>query len=321
MTLGFLVVALGAAVLAAHLLRRPVTQGSRAVAVALPPRVVLPPAPMAAPPPSLPLAQPRPQAGPPPSLEAPQPERHGSEAQPAWLRFAAAAPRLRDKPLVAIVIDDLGLDHARTERAIALPPAVTLSFLAYAPGLPALTAAARGKGHELIVHVPMEPLNAHVDMGPNGLATTLSRGEVLRRLDWDLDRFEGYVGINNHMGSRFTSDGEAMRWVMEALKARGLMFLDSRTIANSVGAKAAAAGGVPYAERDVFLDDDQRAPAVEEQLRAVEAVARRRGSAIAIGHPHDATTAALSAWIATLSEKGLVLVPLTEIVKARLKIG
>jgi polysaccharide deacetylase 2 family uncharacterized protein YibQ len=155
-------------------------------------------------------------------------------------------------------------------------------------------------------------------MGPNGLATTQPKEEVLRRLTWDLDRFDGYVGINNHMGSRFTGDAQAMGWVMDELKNRGLMFLDSRTIATSIGAKAAAAEGVPFAERDIFLDDEQNATAVDQQLKEVEALAKKKGTAIAIGHPHDVTITALIGWIASLPQKGIVLVPLTEVVKTRL---
>jgi polysaccharide deacetylase 2 family uncharacterized protein YibQ len=250
----------------------------------------------------------------------PRPEtKTPSGVQPAWLRFATTAPvDVRDKPRVAIVIDDLGLDRARTERVIALAPALTLSFLAYSGDLPRLTEAARRAGHEMIVHVPMQPVNTKIDMGPNGLATNQPKEEVLRRLDWDLGRFDGYVGINNHMGSRFTGDAQAMGWVMDELKARGLMFLDSRTIAGSLGAKAAAADGVPYAERDVFLDDEQTAGAVDQQLKEVEAIAKKKGTAIAIGHPHDVTIAALTSWIASLPQKGIVLVPLTDIVKIRL---
>jgi polysaccharide deacetylase 2 family uncharacterized protein YibQ len=284
--------------------------GGTAVA---PPPAVAPPSGQIAllPPPAVP--------GAPPSVAPLNPPSAQSGEQPAWLRYATTAPvDVRDRPRVAIVIDDLGLDRPRTERVIALPAAVTMSFLAYSGELAHFTDEARRNGHEMIVHVPMEPVNAKIDMGPNGLATNQTHDEVLRRLDWDLGRFDGYVGINNHMGSRFTGDAEAMGWVMEDLKSRGLMFLDSRTIGTSIGAKAAAAAGVPFAERDVFLDDDQSAYAVQQRLREVEAIARRKGTAIAIGHPHDATIDALISWIAKLPSKNIVLVPLTDIVKARM---
>lgn len=262
------------------------------------------------PPPKAPAHE---EAPPPAVTRAPAPV-------PAWRRFAAPVPEGGEKLRVAIVIDDCGLDRKRTERAIALPAAVTLSFLPYAEELPRQTAAARHNGHELLVHVPMQPINAHVDMGPNGLAIDQSHDEVLRRLRWNLDRFDGYVGINNHMGSRFTADAEAMHWVLSELKGRGLLFLDSRTIGNSVGELVAVTEDVPSAARDVFLDDDQQAVAVEARLRDVEVVAKKKGTAIAIGHPHDATLAALNTWIAGLPRQGIALVPLTDIVKSRMTI-
>ncbi len=265
-------------------------------------------------PPDVQTQQPQ-QAILPPRPVQTQPPKEGD--QPAWIKFAGLSLANGDRPRVAIVIDDLGLDRARTARAIGLPAAVTLSFLAYAGDLPRQTAAARANGHELLVHVPMEPVSVRQDMGPNGLKTSQPRDEVLRRLRWDLDRFDSYVGINNHMGSRFTGDGEAMGWVLAELKARGLLFLDSRTIAATTGEKVAAAEGVPFVSRDVFLDDDQSAVVVRERLRDVEVLAKRHGSAVAIGHPHDATLDALVGWIGTLSQKGLVLVPLTDIAKLR----
>ena len=260
---------------------------------------------------------------PPREIESPVPPvapiPHASE-RPPWLRFAVAAPPAGNRPRVAIVIDDCGLDRARTERTIALPATVTMSFMTYAPDVQRQTEQARRAGHELLVHVPMEPISTSMDMGPNGLAIDQPRDEVLRRLRWGLERFDGYVGINNHMGSRFTADAEAMGWVLGELKARGLLFLDSRTVGHSAGEAVAASLELPFAGRDVFLDDEQTADAVEARLKDVEAVARRHGTAIAIGHPHDATLAALNLWIAELARDNIVLVPLTDIVKTRMAV-
>lgn len=246
------------------------------------------------------------------------PPAKSDAAQPAWLRYAVAPPPVpHGRARVAIVIDDLGLDRRRTERTIALKGPLTLSFLAYADDLPHLTEEAHRAGHELLVHVPMEPISRAEDMGPNGLAIALSHDELLRRLRWDLGRFDGYVGINNHMGSRFTSDTPAMTAIMTELKARGLLFIDSRTIASTVAAEVAGRLGVPNASRDVFLDNESSATAVGERLAALEAMARRHGSAIAIGHPHDGTLAELTLWLDKLESKGLVLVPVSTIVKER----
>lgn len=243
-----------------------------------------------------------------------RPPPHASE--PPWLRFAAAEPPSAGRPRIAIVIDDLGVDRPRTERAIGLKAPVTLSFMAYAGDLPRFAEEAHRAGHELLLHVPMEPMSPAEDMGPNGLATGLSRGELLRRLRWDLSRFDGYVGINNHMGSRFTSDAASMMPVLEELKARGLLFLDSRTAATTTGSGLAQKLGVPNAERDVFLDDEVDARAIDAQLKELEAVARKNRTAIAIGHPHDATIERLAHWIDSLPAKGLVLVPVSAVVRA-----
>ena len=215
--------------------------------------------------------------------------------------------------MVAVVIDDMGLNRALSRRAVALR-GLTLSYLPYGEDLPAQTAEARAAGHELLVHVPMSP-EGHENPGPHALTPNLPPAEIARRLDWALTRFSGYVGINNHMGSRFTADEPGMAEVLEQLKSRGLLFLDSRTTPHTVGPAVAHRLGVPLAERNVFLDNVETVDAVRRQLAELEATARRDGAAIAIGHPKDATLKALAPWLAGLEAKGLVLVPLSAIVR------
>jgi uncharacterized protein len=228
------------------------------------------------------------------------------------------APPTGDRPLVAIVFDDLGLDRTRTAQAIRLRAPLTMSFMTYANDLGEQTAAARRAGHELFLHVPMQAVDRHADPGQHALFTALSREENLAQLRWGLGRVASFVGINNHMGSKFTADAHSMMPVMEELRARGLVFLDSRTSPSSAGIRLAVAYGVPHAARDVFLDDDQTAVSIARQLARLEQIARRHGSAIAIGHPHDATIAALRAWLPVLVEKGFALVPVSAVVRHRM---
>jgi uncharacterized protein len=262
----------------------------------------------AAPPPVAPAEQ----ASLPPATTVPAPT---PPALPAWQRFAVPSPEIQGRPLIAIIIDDMGLERTNADRVVALPGPLTLSFMTYAEDVAKQAGQARRHGHELMMHVPMEPLDGELDAGPQALLDRLPADELLRRLRWDLSRFDGYVGINNHMGSRFTQSRDGMRLVLQEVKARGLLFIDSRTIADSVGGKLAAELGVPHADRDVFLDNEQEAAAVEQQLARTEEVARRRGYAIAIGHPHDATIAALTRWLPTLERRGFVLVPVSAIVR------
>jgi len=117
------------------------------------------------------------------------------------------------------------------------------------------------------------------------------------------------------MGSRFTSDVPSMLPVIDELHNRGLLFLDSRTAATTVGEMLARREGVPTVARNVFLDDEVSAPAIGARLADAEQAARHKGAAVAIGHAHDATLAALAAWLPGLAAKQLVLVPLTTIIR------
>jgi polysaccharide deacetylase 2 family uncharacterized protein YibQ len=235
---------------------------------------------------------------------------------PTWLRNAVTKPLLDDRPAIVVVLDDLGMNRANTAELNQLKAPLTLAFLPYAGALERQTKAARAAGHELLLHVPMEPVGKEWP-GPGALISSLDDQEMLRRLRMQLQSFDGFVGINNHMGSLLTTDRRRMALVMAELHRRGLLFLDSRTTGASVAAAEAHRVGVPHAVRDVFLDNDLDAPHIHHQLAAVERVARRHGMAIAIGHPHDATIAALRHWLPTLEAKGFALVPISTIVARR----
>jgi len=252
---------------------------------------------------SLPLRGPQP---------APIPDNSG---KPAWVRYAVPPPNIGNKPMIAVVIDDLGVDRRRSEKVVGLPGPLTLAWMTYADNLRGVTQLARGRGHELMVHMPMQPMSESYDPGPDVLEVGLKADELRRRIRWGLNRFDGFVGINNHMGSRFTADRAGMSVVMEEIKARGLLFLDSVTTQKSVAPDLARQYDVPFAARHVFLDNDMSVTAVREQLAKTESYARKHGAAIAIGHPHDGTIEALSGWLPSLAAKGFVLVPVTTIVR------
>lgn len=235
----------------------------------------------------------------------------------AWRRHASGTTRgpAGEAPEIAIVIDDLGLNRANARQVLDLPAPLTLAFMTYAPKVASLTKQARANGHELMVHVPMQPADPDTNPGPRVLRGGLAKAELLARLRWGLSRFDGYVGINNHMGSAFTTNRDGMGIVIDELRQRGLLFLDSVTSGGTVGADVAAETGVPYARRDIFLDNERDATAIRRQLAKVERVARERGHAIAIGHPHDETIAVLRDWLRKAPERGLRLVPISALVR------
>jgi polysaccharide deacetylase 2 family uncharacterized protein YibQ len=239
-----------------------------------------------------------------------------SERQQTWRRNAVPFRDLASKPLIAIVIDDVGIDRPHSKRAWELPGPLTMSFLPYAKDLRAQAKAARARGQELMLHLPMEP-GGHADPGPNALLVSLGESELKHRVATALDSFDGYVGVNNHMGSRFTAYRPGMETVLRQFKARGLLFLDSRTTPSSVGDQVAHELGVPSVARNVFLDDDMSVAAVRHKLAETEAVARRQGFAVAIGHPHEATIQALAEWLPGVADKGFALAPLSAVLRKR----
>jgi uncharacterized protein len=283
-----------------------------------PPSHPKPPAPKAKPMPP-PVREPEIAIAPqPPAVTPPAPVVPTPAGEPpAWRRYAARSPAAEGRPMLAIVIDDLGLQPKRLAQIALLPGPLTFAFLPYGVELNSQVEAARARGHEVIVHLPMEALHQE-DPGPNALLIGLERGEFDRRLRWSLERFGGYVGVNNHMGSKYTRDAQAMAPVIAELKARGLLFLDSRTVPDTVGAELARKAGVPATSRDVFLDFDQAPDKVRAELERAEALARQRGAAVAICHPHDTTLAVLAERLPGLIARGVVLVPISAIVARRL---
>jgi len=235
-----------------------------------------------------------------------------------WESRAIPAPSIRTGAYVAIIIDDMGMDRARAARLAALPGPLTFSYLAYAPDIDAQSRGARANGHEIMLHMPMEP-EGRDDPGPGALRISLTDDEIRARTAASLDRLPLAVGLNNHMGSKFTRDPRAMRPVLAELAARGLLFVDSRTSGSSVGLDVAKQSGVAAAGRDVFLDNEIDARAIRVQLAELERVASRRGSAIAIGHPHEATIEALAQFLPGMQARGLQLVAASAIVRQRLR--
>jgi polysaccharide deacetylase 2 family uncharacterized protein YibQ len=231
---------------------------------------------------------------------------------PEWLTHIVrrVVPLPVPNPVIAICIDDLGEDLAGTDRAMALPKDVALSFLPYAEATPFLAQEAESKGHIVLAHVPMEALS-HTDPGP--MALTVGAADIAGRIAWNIARVPGLSGINNHEGSRFTQDAASLAPVMRALAARHLFFFDSRTGPQSRAMDVAQGLGVMTAGRDIFLDDVVSEDAVRRQLDALAVTARRQGAAI--GHPHDVTLKVLAEWLA--QNHGVELVTLSEAMKRK----
>ena len=248
----------------------------------------------------------------------PSHERENND-NPLWLKNALPIIPHKVKSQIAIIIDDVGLDQKRAREVMDLPSFVTVSLMSYAHNAQDWADLARSKGHELMMHVPMQPVYQNINPGPDALRNDLSPEEIRQRLEVNLSHFTGYIGINNHMGSQFTQNSRGMSIVMDVLHEKGLAFIDSVTIGNSVGYSVASHFNVPTAARDIFIDNELNRSSINSLLSQLETLAQRHGTAIAIGHPHDVTIEALKAWLPTLEAKGIELVPVSSIIVAREK--
>lgn len=229
-------------------------------------------------------------------------------------RYSLKNPNPDSPARIAIMIDDMGVNRRLSKAMVEFDSVpLTLAFLPYAENLSVLTKPAQANGHELMIHMPMEPMNSKIDTGPIALKSHMKRAEVDSMLDKAFASFDGYRGLNNHMGSRLTQDSERMEWVMEALAKRDLFYVDSKTIQSSIAADKAQEAGLDYAIRDVFLDHEDTPEFVSGALQKLERVALERGHAIAIGHPKAVTLAGLRAWVPTLEARGFEIVPVSEL--------
>ena len=252
--------------------------------------------------------------------EAALPQVAAPPILPPWQRNALPFDAADTRPRIAIVVSGLGMSSAATEAAIKqLPGPISLSFTPYSRRLNEWIALARVSGHEVLLDLPMEPTSyPEDDPGPQALLTALSERQNLERLDWALRRATGIVGVTAVMGSRFLTSEAHMTPILNELKTRGLLFLDSRASETSVAGPLAQQIGLANAVNDRFLDRAQVSRvAIDARLTQLERIARTEGFAVAIGQPYPATIERLRAWAAEVQTRGFVLAPLSTVAAER----
>lgn len=200
---------------------------------------------------------------------------------------------LTDRPLVAIVIDDMGYRQNTGKALLALDLPLSFAFLPFTPFAAELQQEARDKGRDMLLHLPLEPVNPKWNPGPGALTTAMDAKTMASRLDADLRAVPTAIGISNHMGSRFTASPQAMRALLPLVRTRNLFFLDSVTASKSVAYDLALEMGVKTARRTVFLDNDQNPDKIMAQLDLLIRLGGEHGQAVGIGHPYPATVEAL----------------------------
>lgn len=212
---------------------------------------------------------------------------------------------------MAIVIDDLGNAMEGTQAIMDLEIPITVAIMPFLPSTVQDAEQAYAKGHEVIVHMPMEPNKGKKSwLGPGAITADLSDEEIKQRVEAAIDQVPHAVGMNNHMGSKITSNEHIMRIILQVCKDRGLYYLDSKTSPQSVVAKIAGELGVTYIENNLFLDDVYTSAHVEKQMRKAFNLMERNQYNVMIGHvgpPGKYTSSTIKASIEQLQKRGQLL--------------
>jgi polysaccharide deacetylase 2 family uncharacterized protein YibQ len=217
-------------------------------------------------------------------------------------------------PKAAIIIDDIGYDTDIADKLIKLDRSLTFSILPNAPMKQKIAENAAEKGIQIMLHLPMEPIEyPAANPGAGALFSSMSPDKMLAQLEHDLSVVPFVRGVNNHMGSKLTATSSPMYHLMSALKKRQMFFIDSVTTGDSRCLSAAQITQIPFAQRDVFLDNVQDAEAIRTQIRRLIHAAKEHGEAIGIGHPHSLTYQVLKEELPNL-KKEIRLVPASELV-------
>jgi hypothetical protein len=260
---------------------------------------------------------------PPGRASATRPQRKARTQQPAPPQEPTAVPHPApggaerfSGPRAAIVIDDLGQNFSHFEQLASLDIPFSIAVI---PGLPASSHTAREasrRGIEMLLHQPMEPREGGgKNPGERVLLVSMSVKDLRAQVRANLAAVPGAVGVNNHMGSRFTEDAAGLGALMAEIKEHGLFWLDSRTTPGTRGVEAAHTAGVPALERDIFLDAETNADFIRHQVRKLIETARVHGTAVGIGHPHPETIAVLRELRSELLASGVALVPVSALVR------
>ncbi len=247
----------------------------------------------------------------------------GPDGARAYARYAnprELPANRKEAPRIAIVVGGLGISQSSSVDALAkLPAPVTFAFAPYGEGLDKLGAHARAKGHELLLQVPMEPFDyPNNDPGPRTLLTTLANEQNVDRLHWLMSRMQGYVGLVNYMGSKFTATEESLGPVLREAAKRGLIYVDDGGSARSIAAQLAGSQNLPFARADIVLDASPSPTEIDRALTQLEMAARDNGTAVGFASAQPAAIARIATWAKSVESRGFVLVPISMVaVKAK----
>jgi polysaccharide deacetylase 2 family uncharacterized protein YibQ len=217
------------------------------------------------------------------------------------------------EPRIAIIIDDIGGNRSRAERFLEINAPLTFSILPRLQHTPELARTIHACGHEIMLHQPMEPFGRGIDPGPGALYIGDSSSRIDRVVQQNIDENPYAIGVNNHMGSRFTSSRREISDALVSVKASHLFFVDSLTAGSSRAFSVARNLGMISGCRNIFLDNTPTEEAILRQLAQLDRHARHVGPAIGIGHPFPQTANAIATFFRRMTSSPVSLVYVSDL--------
>lgn len=218
-------------------------------------------------------------------------------------------------PKVAIVMDDFGYNMNNLDALFRINMPITLSILPNLPYSRRIAELARSRGYEVILHLPLEAHGKSAPAEADTIKTGMDEKKIYSMLEKAMASVPDLKGVSNHQGSKATEDKVTMSIILGNLKKKSLYYFDSLVTDRSVCRETAKKLGVPYAKRDIFLDNTASPDYIEKQVLSLRRLAFRKGGAIAVCHDRKNTIAVLSRMMPELSAEGIEFVPLSDMVR------
>lgn len=228
-------------------------------------------------------------------------------------RAAATIRRTRQSARIALIIDDIGLSRRIAYNFMAIPAALTYAVLPRLPYSKSLAREIQSHGCEILLHQPMEPFDTQLSPGPGAVYVDDSVQRIEDTVVRNIQAVPNAVGVNNHMGSRFTSSNHKILTALQVIKREGLFFVDSLTSHRSCAYITARRINMNTGRRDAFLDISRRPDDVINRLYQLVNCALYTGSAIGIGHPYPETVAAIHQFCAEIKGTGVEIAPISSV--------
>ncbi len=231
--------------------------------------------------------------------------------------FAVEEPPIEGslRPRIALIIDDIGYSYRRARQFLKLDLPLTFSILPKLPKSHQLAIEISDHGREIMLHQPMEPYNQRLDPGPGALYIEDEEEKIIKIIKENIVKIPFAVGVNNHMGSKFTESYKKINEALSVVKEQGLFFVDSLTSSRSVAHKTAEELNMMSARNSAFIDNRLREPAIYHQLRKLKLHAQKYGCALGIGHPYPVTARAIDRFFNGNNDPGVDMVPVTDVLK------